>query len=362
MAFSSKPSSPRLAPLEHSPRILSSDTITAVDLLTSEKKETTEGNNLAIETATEHQLTTQANLDNLAKAYIQQSLSFSTRKLYASDFRTFSQWCSSLGLIALPATPNTLARFLAAQAVQGIKPSTLIRRLAAIRTAHETQGHPNPTQHKGIKAVLKGIKREKGAAQGKKAPATAERVERMIAGCSETITGLRDKALLLLGFAGAFRRSELVALTINDIERTSEGIKITIRKSKTDQEGKGQVIAIINGTRFRVVDTLYAWLNAANIKEGHLFRPIKKGGQIQPRGLTDRSVANIVKHYANKAGLTAEDFSGHSLRAGFITSGARAGADLFKLMEVSRHKKPETIIGYVRESKLFENHAGEKFL
>ena len=301
-------------------------------------------------------------LDTLAKSYLQQSLSPSTRKFYAIDWRLFTTWCESLHLVAMPATPNTVARFLAAQASGGIKPSTLVRRLAAIRMAHEIQGHPSPTQHKGVKAVLKGIKREKGTAQDKKAPATAERIASMVTHCPNTLTGLRDKALLLLGFAGAFRRSELVALKMTDIERTPEGIKATIRKSKTDQEGQGQVVAVLNGTRLRVVDALMSWLEAANISDGYLFRPIKKGGQVQSMALTDRSVANIVKQYAGKAGLTVDDFSAHSLRAGFITSGAAAGADLLKLMEVSRHKKPETIVGYVRESKVFENHAGEKFL
>lgn len=303
------------------------------------------------------------NLDKAAKSYLENSLSASTRKFYRIDYGIFAKWCDSLAYASLPATPETIVRFLTAQAQNGIKPATLIRRLSAIRMAHETKGYPTPTQHKGVKAVLKGIKREKGIAQKKKAPATAERIESMIVHCpTDTLAGLRDKALLLLGFAGAFRRSELVALTVDDIERTPEGIKVTIRKSKTDQEGQGQIVAILNGTRFRVVDTLMEWLNAACIDDGHIFRPLKKGGQIQNVGLSDRSVANIVKHYAAKAGLTVDDFSAHSLRAGFITSGAAAGADLFKLMEISRHKKPETVIGYVRESKLFENHAGEKFL
>jgi site-specific recombinase XerD len=301
-------------------------------------------------------------LDALAKKYIKQSLSESTRKFYAIDFRIFSKWCESLGLMALPATPETTARFLAAQVALGIKPATLVRRLAAIRMSHDIKGYTSPTQHKGVKAVLKGIKREKGLAQNKKSPATIERIKKMITHCPETLIGIRDKALLLLGFAGAFRRSELVALTIKDIERTPEGIKVMIRKSKGDQEGQGQMIAIPNGVHLRVVDALTAWLVAANITDGYLFRSIKKGGIIQSERLNDRSVPNIVKLYAAKAGLTADDFSGHSLRSGFITSSAYAGADLFKLMEVSRHKKPETVMGYVRESRLFDNHAGEKFL
>jgi len=303
-----------------------------------------------------------AKLDELIRDYMKKALSPSTVKFYGIDLRIFSQWCESMELQTLPATPDTVARFLAQQTSSGIKPATLTRRLAAIRMAHEANGFANPTQHKGVKAVFKGIKREKGTAQDKKAPLTAERMTAMIAHCPNTLTGLRDKALLLLGFAGAFRRSELVALMVNDIERTPEGIKIKIRKSKTDQEGQGQVIAIPNGTNFRVVDVLTTWLNTANITEGALFRSIKKGGALQPTALTSRSVANIVKQYAGLAGLTVDDFSGHSLRAGFITSGAEAGADLFKLMEVSRHTHPKTVMGYVRNAKLFDNHAGERFL
>ena len=188
----------------------------------------------------------------------------------------FSRWCDSLKLTALPAAPETIARFLAAQASQGIKPATLTRRLAAIRMTHEAEGYTTPTQHKGVKAILRGIKREKGITPTRKAPATAERMENIISHCPNTITGLRDKALLLLGFAGAFRRSELVALTMSDIERTPEGIKVMIRKSKTDQEGQGQIIAILNGARFRVVDALNAWLFAADISEGHLSARLGK--------------------------------------------------------------------------------------
>lgn len=312
--------------------------------------------------AINQQLAVISDLDDLAKSYMQQALSSSTRKLYISDFRRFAGWCESVNLTTLPATSGTVARFLAAEAASGIRPATLVRRLAAIRMAHEAKGYPSPTQHAGVKAVLKGIRREKGSAQRKKAPATAERMQMMVAHCPDTLVGLRDRALLLLGFGGAFRRSELVALAVSDIERTPEGLRITIRKSKTDQEGQGQTIAVLNGSHLRIADTLEAWLEAAKITEGHLFRPVRKGGKVGSTALTDRSVANIVKHYAGKAGLTVDDFSGHSLRSGFITSGAAAGADLFKLMEVSRHRKPETVMGYVRESRLFENHAGEKFL
>ncbi len=307
-------------------------------------------------------ITELSTVSNLTKSYIEQALAPSTRRLYKSDWAIYSHWCESQGCMPLPSTPEIIASFLSMQAKAGIKPATLIRRLASIKLAHESRGYESPTQHKAVKAVLKGIKREIGAAPKKKAPITVERLEAMVKHCSSTLVGLRDKAILLLGFSGAFRRSELVAIKISDIERTAEGVKVTIRRSKTDQEGYGQVVAILNGSRLRAVDALYTWLKEADINEGYIFRPISQWGAIGAVSLTDRSVANIVKNYAKKAGLTVGDFSGHSLRSGFITSGAAAGADLFKLMEVSRHKKPETVMGYVRESKLFENHAGEKFL
>jgi len=290
------------------------------------------------------------------------SLAPSTRLIYRSDFYIFTQWCERMGLSRCPASPETVAGFITAQDLEGIKPATLIRRLAAIKKAHEAYKYPTPTSDALVRAVMKGIKRNRGTAPAKKAAATAERLEQMVSYCIPTTLGVRDKAILLLGFAGAFRRSELVSLTMKDIERTPEGIKVTIRKSKGDQEGKGQTIPILNGTRFRVVDNLFIWLQQAGIKDGLVFRSVLKNGKVQNKPLSPRDVARIVKKYAGYAGFSKETFAGHSLRAGFITSGANAGADIYKLMEVSRHKKPETVMGYVRESKLFENHAGAKFL
>lgn len=301
-------------------------------------------------------------LANHIKDNLYNSLAPSTREMYRRDFFIFTMWCERMKVQRCPATPETVAGFITSQDLEGIKPATLVHRLAAIKKAHEAYGYQSPTNHAVVKGVLKGIKRNRGTAPNKKAAATAERLEQMVSYCIPTTLGVRDKAILLLGFAGAFRRSELVSLTMNDIERTPEGIKVTIRKSKGDQEGKGQTIAILNGTRFRVVDHLYFWLKQAGIKEGFLFRSVLKSGKVQEKPLMAKDVARLVKKYAGLAGFTKETFAGHSLRAGFITSGANAGADIIKLMEVSRHKKPETVIGYVRESKLFENHAGEKFL
>jgi Phage integrase family len=165
-----------------------------------------------------------------------------------------------------------------------------------------------------------------------------------------------------IGFAGAFRRSELVALNADDIEETAEGLRVTIRRSKTDQEGFGHVIAIPRGMIACPVAALKAWLEAAVITEGPVFRPVAKGGRLQATRLTDGSVADIVKAHAQRAGLDPELFAGHSLRSGFLTSAAARGASIFKMADQSRHKSMDTLRGYVRDAEIFKCHAGEGLL
>ena len=244
----------------------------------------------------------------------------------------------------------------------GVKASTLGRRVAAIRYAHKTAGHEPPTNRETVKAVMRGIRRTIGAAPDQKAPATSDRITDMVARCPDTLIGKRDRALLLLGFAGAFRRSELMALTVADLSEVDGGMRVIIRRSKTDQEGQGQEIAIPAGGKLRPVEAVQAWLAASGITEGPVFRPIAKGGRVARAALSDRSVANIVKAHAARAGLDPIEFSGHSLRSGFLTSAAEAGANVFKMMEVSRHKSVDTLRGYVRRADLFKNHAGASFL
>ena len=301
-------------------------------------------------------------LIDVAKSYIENSTNYATRKAYTSDFKIFSAWCLLHKVTAIPASPEVVALFLSDQAASCISPSTLTRRTAAIKFAHEAQGHETPTNSKIVTSTMKGIRRA-GSAKKQKAPATADRVTLMIANCSiTTLAGMRDRAILLLGFAGAFRRSELAALTVADLEVTADGLKVTIRKSKTDQEGQGQIIAIPTGVKLLVVKALSDWLKAADLNDGPLFCPITKGGTLRPMQLTDRSIALIVKKYAGLAGLNAADFSGHSLRAGFLTSAAENGATVFKMAEISRHKSIETLRMYVRSAELFKDHAGSKFL
>jgi site-specific recombinase XerD len=201
-----------------------------------------------------------------------------------------------------------------------------------------------------------------GAAQLPKAPAVAAKVRALVALAPPGLKGLRDRALLLLGFAGAFRRSELVALDVADIAETETGLLVMFRRSKTDQDGEGVTIAIARGDVACPARALREWLDAASIEVGPIFRSINKAGTVSGERLTDRSVATIVKVYAGRAGFDANLFSGHSLRSGFLTSAAANGASIFKMMDVSRHKSVDTLRGYVRDAELFKDHAGAGLL
>ena len=196
----------------------------------------------------------------------------------------------------------------------------------------------------------------------RKAPATAEKVLAMVGKTDADAKGLRDRALLLLGFAGAFRRSELVALNVGDLEFCDSGLRVTIRKSKTDQEGLGVTIAVARGSIACPSEAVRQWLRASGISDGALFRPVTRKGKILARRLSARAVAELVKAYARRAGLKAADFSGHSLRSGFLTSAAARGASIFKMMDVSRHKSVDTLRGYVRDAEMFRCHAGNGLL
>jgi site-specific recombinase XerD len=263
--------------------------------------------------------------------------------------------------IALPAAPETVAAYLAAHAGTS-KASTLGRRVAAIRYAHKLGGLETPTDAEGVKATMRGIRRTFGGARNKKAPAVAAKMRSMVAVAPEGLAGLRDRALLLVGFAGAFRRSELVALDVADIDENETGLLVTLRRGKTDQEAIGRTIAIPRGDVACPVKALRAWLEAAAIDAGPIFRPIDKAGTVRASRLTCRSVANFVKAYAARAGFDASTYSGHSLRSGFLTSAAAKGASIFKMMDQSGHKSVDTLRGYVRDAELFKDHAGAGLL
>ena len=286
-----------------------------------------------------------------------------TRRAYRSDFEMFGAWCRARRNVEpLGASPDTVAAYLAAQASVGVHPSTLTRRLAAIGYAHRLAGLLSPAGHEAVRAVMRGIRRTAGTAPAQKAPATADRIAAMLEAVpTDTLRGKRDRAMLLLGFAGAFRRSELVALQMADLAFEPEGVRVMVRRSKADQEGQGQEIAIPRGTELRPVAAVQEWLAAAGITAGPVLRGINRHGQVGG-ALSAQSVALVGKRYADAVGLDPAAFAGHSLWSGFLTSAAEAGADVLRMMEVSRHKRVETMQGYVRRASLFKGHAGTKFL
>jgi site-specific recombinase XerD len=297
-----------------------------------------------------------------ASDYARAEKAQATRRAYRSDFEIFREWCEARGALPLPALPESVAAFLASETKRGVKSSTIARRLAAIRYAHKLVGYASPTASEAVKATLRGIKRTMKVAPNRKAPATADKIAAMAAMTGDGARGLRDRALLLLGFAGAFRRSELVALDASDIQFCDGGLRVRIRSSKTDQEGEGATIAIVPGSFACPVKATRDWLKAARINTGPVFRPISKTGRVLSRRLSDRAVAEVVKACARRVGLKAKDFSGHSLRSGFLTSAACRGASIFKMMDVSRHKSIDTLRGYVRDAELFREHAGSGLL
>jgi site-specific recombinase XerD len=298
----------------------------------------------------------------LAVDYARAEKSPATRRAYATDFALFRAWCESCRhLEALPASSATVCAFLAFEAKRS-KTATIGRRVAAIRYAHKLGNLPVPTDDERVKATMRGIRRTIGAAAVKKAPATGDLLMAMASTTGEGLKGQRDRALLLLGFAGAFRRSELVALDVADLVETEDGYRITIRRGKTDQEAQGATIGIIRGARACPVKAVKRWLETAGITEGAIFRSVAKGGKVSAARLSAEAVAVIVKDAAERAGLDPAIFAGHSLRSGFLTSAAKRGASVFKMMDVSRHRSVDTLRGYIRDGELFQEHAGAGLL
>lgn len=293
-----------------------------------------------------------------ARGYVQDSKAPATWRAYRSDWRHFAAWCASRGLAPLPAEPETVAYYLADHA-ETLKPSTLGRRLAAIAQAHQAAKHPSPTTHVEVKLTMGGIRRQHGTAQRQVKPATTDVLRRMVGTLDARLIGTRDRALLLLGFACALRRSELVSLDVADVEDVAEGLRARLRRSKTDQEGEGRTIGVPYGGNPDTcpVRAWRAWIEAAGIDEGPAFRPVTRHGALSELRLSDRAVAIIVKRCAERAGLDPADYSGHSLRAGLVTSAAAAGVPAHDIMRTSGHKSMVMLHRYIREGSLFRHNA-----
>jgi len=300
-----------------------------------------------------------------AEVFATASRASSTWRAYESDWRIFCSWCQTMDLAALPAAPATVAMFLAAEAKRGTAPSTLNRRLAAIRLMHLGARVVSPHNAVEIQEVMRGIRRLSTRGVVKKEAAVDEQIKEMIDTCDlATYQGKRDRALLLLGFAGALRRSELVALDVAHLKLSDEGFIVTIAKSKTDQEAQGQTIAIprVADSPYCPVTAVLDWMALAGIEQGALFRRVTKGNKLTADRLTDQSVARIIKKLAARAGLMASQYAGHSLRSGFLTSAAAQHANIFKMKAQSRHKSLDVLSGYVHDQEMFKDHAGTGLL
>jgi site-specific recombinase XerD len=289
--------------------------------------------------------------------YARHAKAANTLRAYRADWADFSAWCEGHGLAALPATEATVALYLT-EAAERVKTSTLQRRLSAIAQAHKAAGHVPPTKGR-VSMVWQGIRRAKGTAQHGKAPARTQEVRAMVATCGEGRLGGRDRALLLLGFAGAFRRSELVGLDVADLDFGRDGLTVTLRRSKTDQEGAGQKVGIPYGSTPATcpVRNLQEWLEGADVTSGPVFRGVNRWGQVNAARLTDRAVALVVKRCAKAAGLDPALYAGHSLRAGLATAAAEAGVSERTIMAQTRHKSLPMVRRYIRDGNLFRDNA-----
>lgn len=286
-----------------------------------------------------------------ARKYARKSKADHTLAMYASAWREFEAFAGARGLSVLPATPSTVIDYLTTLADAGAKVSTISVKLAAVAYRHRQQHYTDPTTDEDVKIVMSGIRRELGTAPDKKAPITLDDLRKIVNALPDTLAGKRDRAMLLIGFAGAFRRSELVALDVADLYVNGK-ITIKIKKSKTDQEGRGTT-KVIPSIADEVIDPMTAlktWLAESGIKSGPLFRRIDKWDVMHDGRLNDKTVANIVKRAAERAGLEPVQFAGHSLRSGFITEAANAGVEDRDIAAQTGHKSMTVLHGYIQDA------------
>lgn len=293
-----------------------------------------------------------------AAGYLSKSRAQNTRRAYRSDWADFQAWCEAHGLASLPALPQTVTCYLADRA-GSLAVSTLERRVSAISYQHRARKHDSPTSSVLVQDVMAGIRHEHGSAQVGKAPMLVEDLRAIVKLLPEDPAGRRDRALLLLGFAGAFRRSELVALDVEHLEVVRAGMVVHIGRSKTDQEGRGHKLGIPHGSRRETcpVRAVQAWLREAGIESGPVFRRVYRSGRVGEERLTDRAVALVIQRWAAAAGLDSDRLAGHSLRAGLCTEAAAAGVEEREIMAQSRHTSVQMVRRYIRDGQLFRGNA-----
>jgi integrase len=304
-------------------------------------------------------ITKKAELVEAAERYAAHARAPNTRKAYLSDLRIFTAWCSEHRVAPLPAAPDTIALYLTDRARQGAKVSTISRTLVAISQGHLLAGHPSPRVLPVVREVMKGIRRQLGTDKRQAKPLLPTELRELLAVLPASLIGLRDRALLMVGFAGALRRSELVALNVEDLAFEADGIKVTLRRSKTDQEGRGRLVGITFGAHPEScpVLSMRGWLDAAAITEGPVFRTVTRHGRLGTERLNDRSVVKIIKRRCHEAGLDPSGFSGHSLRAGLVTAAAKARKSIASIRKTTGHRSVAMVEEYVRLAGVFDDNA-----
>jgi site-specific recombinase XerD len=297
---------------------------------------------------------------------LKNSKSVNTVRAYKSDFNDFGLFCVQSGFKALPTEPKIVSLYLTYLSTKNVKLSTIKRRLVSIGVIHRMKGQYLDTKHPIVVENLMGIKRRKGTIQKGKKPILINNLKKLIDVIDkeqiEDINKLRDKSILLIGFAGGFRRNEIVSLDKEDLEFVFEGLKITVKRSKTDQFGEGLTkgIPYFENIAYCPVTILQKWINISKITKGPLFRKISKGSRLLENRLTDQTVALIIKKYLNKSGIDSSNYSGHSLRSGFATSAAESGAEERSIMAMTGHKTTQMVRRYIQEANLFKNNALNK--
>jgi site-specific recombinase XerD len=293
-----------------------------------------------------------------ARDYVAASRAENTTRVYRTGWAQFTAWCDEHGVTPLPAGAETVALYVADLA-KDAKPATIDLRLAAISAAHRAAGHDSPTKEEAVRLVRRGVRRTLGTAQRQVRPVTVPDLHTMLEGLRADMGGCRDRALLLLGFAGALRRSELVGLDVADVTEGSDGLTVHLRRSKTDQEGAGRTVGIPFGSNPITcpVRAWRAWLEVSGITEGHAFCPVDRHGHIGTTRLSGPAVALVVKRRAARAGLDPREVAGHSLRAGLATSAAAVGVAERVIANQTGHRGTAMLHRYIREGSLFRENA-----
>tara|TARA_B100001057_G_scaffold57602_1_gene51053 strand:+ start:40 stop:996 length:957 start_codon:yes stop_codon:yes gene_type:complete len=294
---------------------------------------------------------------------LKSSKSYNTIRAYKSDFHDFSLFCAKNSFRSLPTEPKVISLYLTYLSTKSVKISTLKRRLVSIGMIHKLKGHYLDTKHPTIIENIMGIKRRKGSIQKGKKPILINNLKKIINVIDqqerEEIKKLRDRSIILIGFSGGFRRNEIVSLDYEDIDFVSEGLKITIKRSKTDQFGEGYVkgLPYFDKTQYCPVLSVQKWIKVSKINSGPLFRRFTRGSNLSENRLTDQTVALLIKEYLKLAGIDNKNYSGHSLRSGFATTAAEAGAEERTIMAMTGHKSTEMVRRYIKDANLFKNNA-----